>query len=94
MTNINPARLRALMKSLKSCPLCQNLNLRSSDECYVCGWHGVFEFDLEALRVGVDDLANRAPELLEVLCVAANSRRNSRLSGLLRALFVRIDCRV
>lgn len=82
------------MKSLKSCPLCQNLNLRTSNECYVCGWRGVFEFDHESLRLGIADLEFRAPELLEVICAAANPRRSARLPGLLRALFVRVDCRV
>ncbi|MCC7102123.1 MAG: hypothetical protein IT206_03490 [Fimbriimonadaceae bacterium] len=94
MTNISAAWIRNLSRSMKSCPLCHNLNLRASDECYVCGWRGTFEHDAETIRLGIEDLADRAPQLLEVLCVAANARRNTRLPRLLKALFVRIDCRV
>lgn len=93
MTNLSETRLKELLKSLTACPLCCNLNLRTSEECYVCGWHGSFIRDAKALQSGIEDLADRAPDLLEVLCVAASARRNSRLPRLLRALFVRLDCR-
>ena len=37
-------------RDLKLCPLCGWLNLSANPECFVCGWHGKFEQDSDALR--------------------------------------------
>lgn len=95
ITNLTAPRMKVLKRNLKACPLCRNLNLRSTCECYVCGWHGAFDMQSQQIDRGISDLNERAPELLDVLCSAAcPQRKGSKLSSLLRALFVRVDRRV
>ncbi len=39
---------------LKICELCGWLNLASNTECFVCGWHGRFDRDAEAIHAAVE----------------------------------------
>jgi hypothetical protein len=39
----------------KRCPLCCAINLEASRECFVCGWHGAFERDVEFEMSSEDD---------------------------------------
>ena len=39
---------------LKLCELCGWLNLESNSECFVCGWHGQFEHNPEAIKAAVE----------------------------------------
>ena len=39
---------------LKLCELCGWLNLETNTECFVCGWHGTFEHNPEAIRAAVE----------------------------------------
>ncbi|MCL5102539.1 MAG: hypothetical protein M1133_00295 [Armatimonadetes bacterium] len=34
----------------KVCDLCGALNPVHNDECFVCGWRGWFQFDIETIR--------------------------------------------
>jgi hypothetical protein len=50
---------------LKLCELCGWLNLDSNSECFVCGWHGKFNHDSEAIKAAVE-LAIRRHGRLEL----------------------------
>lgn len=44
---------------LKICDLCGWLNHESNAECFVCGWHGRFERDQEAVHAAVELAVSR-----------------------------------
>ena len=48
---------------IKRCPLCGALNSVRNQECFVCRWHGSFDFDRGSIDAGLTDLLDRCPEL-------------------------------
>lgn len=48
---------------LKLCELCGWLNLDSNSECFVCGWHGKFDHNPEAIRAAVELAVRRHGQL-------------------------------
>lgn len=94
LTVVNPEQLShpKIAKRMKACPLCRCANVRSTETCYVCGWAGSFDFSPRAVQAGLDDLAYRNPELMEVLVTTASrDRTRPNLVGILRTLFRRLD---
>lgn len=58
---------RFAAENLKRCPLCGAVNARQNDECFLCAWSGQFEYDIEAVEEGLEELLERCPELAELL---------------------------
>lgn len=53
--------------NLKLCPLCSAVNSRQNGECFVCRWSGEFDHDPIHIEMGVHELIERCPELLDAL---------------------------
>ncbi len=56
-----PTTRRLLQKrfglvAFKICPLCDSLNVKANDECYVCRWSGSFESDPERIELAIHAL--------------------------------------
>jgi hypothetical protein len=51
---------------LKVCDLCGALNMASTRECVICGWHGKFDYDRESVRKAIGEIqsAKDGPESL------------------------------
>lgn len=49
--------------SLKMCPLCDTINSKEVEECFVCGWHGRFKTDRLSVLRGLRSLLSRCPEI-------------------------------
>lgn len=58
-----PAKLA--VNTLKLCPLCESLNSRSNESCFVCGWRGEFDNDPRHLHTSLVLLIESCPELAE-----------------------------
>ncbi|RYG39002.1 hypothetical protein EON81_02195 [bacterium] len=50
---------------LKVCPLCDALNARGNEVCFVCDWRGEFRRDRETIEDGLLSMMSRFPELVE-----------------------------
>ena len=63
-TPIQPseARRRIAQSNLKRCPLCNALNARANDDCFVCGWHGRFDHDPFRIEESLIKLIYQCPE--------------------------------
>jgi hypothetical protein len=90
-------RQRHASSAFKVCPLCDALNLKENDECYVCRWWGDFDHGPALVASRLQDVINRCPDLIKVIEV----EKTVRPSGLtlvwnwLRARFRRrFDIRV
>jgi ribosomal protein L40E len=46
-------------KELKICHLCGALNLARNRECFVCGWHGLFDRRPEAIRLAMETITRK-----------------------------------
>lgn len=62
-----PARKRLAQAHLKRCPLCDTLNARTNDECFVCGWKGTFDSDSFRLEQGLYRMMRQMPDLRDEL---------------------------
>lgn len=51
------------LSNLKLCPLCDCLNSRSNQSCFVCGWQGKFVHDPKQIRSSLVILLEQCPEL-------------------------------
>ncbi len=49
--------------NLKLCPLCDSLNAKSNQCCFVCGWTGKFINDCKKLRSSLVILLEQCPDL-------------------------------
>ena len=49
------------------CPLCNGLNLKENEECFVCGWHGDFDFNSALVEMRLFEMIRACPELLETI---------------------------
>jgi hypothetical protein len=49
--------------NLKVCPLCDSLNARSNNACFVCGWQGQFIHDRHQVHLSLVLLMEQCPEL-------------------------------
>lgn len=58
---------RFAAENLKRCPLCGAVNARQNKECFLCSWSGKFEYELEAVEEGLEELLERCPELADLL---------------------------
>jgi len=61
------AQRRRAAEALKRCPLCDAINARSNEECFVCNWHGAFDHDPVHVEAGLDELLDRCPELANAM---------------------------
>ncbi len=48
---------------VKLCGLCGALNASTNSECFVCRWHGQFDFDPQVLEREIAKLILRCPDL-------------------------------
>jgi hypothetical protein len=80
----------------KVCFFCGALNVASTKECVICGWHGRFDYGLGSVRKAMEELrvASESPgdnfysdeiDLAEYL--GASARRPNRVIEWLRRLF-------
>ncbi len=53
--------------SFKVCPLCETLNVRENEECFVCAWHGSFENQPDRVHDAVMDILQHCPVILDCL---------------------------
>ena len=58
---------RFAAENLKRCPLCGAVNAKQNAECFLCTWSGRFEYQIEAVEEGLEELLQRCPELVELL---------------------------
>lgn len=63
----NTLSRRLATGNLKLCPLCGAINSRQNGECFVCRWSGEFDHDPVHIELGVHELIERCPELLDAL---------------------------
>ncbi len=56
-------RRRIAQSNLKRCPLCNALNARANDDCFVCGWAGRFDHDPFRIEESLIRLIYQCPEL-------------------------------
>ena len=61
------AHRKMAAETLKRCPLCGAINALINDDCYVCMWHGTFDFDPGRVEEGLGELLIRCPELAEAM---------------------------
>lgn len=61
------AQRRRAAEALKRCPLCNAINARSNEECFVCNWHGAFDHDPASIEAGLGELLDRCPELANAM---------------------------
>lgn len=54
---------RLPLARLKRCPLCDSINARANRECFVCGWAGKFDHDLQAIAEAMDFLVEQCPDI-------------------------------
>jgi hypothetical protein len=57
------AQKKLAQAHLKRCPLCDTLNARTNDECFVCGWKGTFDSDGFRLEQGLHRMMRQLPDL-------------------------------
>lgn len=53
------------VNNLKRCPVCDTVNARLNDECFVCRWHGEFDTDPASVEEGLIDVLEHCPELID-----------------------------
>lgn len=53
-----------LTKNLKLCPVCGTAVAKNKPSCRICGWHGLFSFNEEAVAEAVYEMTVRCPEVL------------------------------
>lgn len=71
-------RRKFAAENLKRCPLCGAVNAKQNAECFLCAWHGEFEYELESVEEGLEELLERCPELAELLVELPECRRPIR----------------
>jgi hypothetical protein len=75
------------LSALMRCPLCNAINARTNAECFICGWHGKFQFGEGSIRDGVEELFELCPELADAM--AHNGRGHRRIWHELRSFWFR-----
>ena len=66
-----PLPPKLAVASLKLCPLCDSLNARRNQTCFVCGWQGEFIHDSHRVHLSLVLLLEQCPELSEGVRLAA-----------------------
>lgn len=64
-TTKQPLPAKLAVANLKICPLCDSLNARKNNACFVCGWHGDFIHDEHRVHLSLVLLLEQCPELSE-----------------------------
>lgn len=90
-------RQRHAASAFKVCPLCDALNLRENDECYVCRWGGEFDQGPALVSSRLQAVIDRCPDLGRIVAVEAAGPRGrfawvwtlGRLWGRVRRMFRR-----
>lgn len=54
-------------ENLKRCPLCGAVNAKQNIECFLCSWSGQFDYEIQAVEEGLEELLERCPELVDLL---------------------------
>lgn len=62
-----PGQLGFSERDFKVCDLCGALNRIESEECFVCGWYGVFHHDMETVRKALREFEEEHGGLSETL---------------------------
>ncbi len=68
-TRLAPERLpkHLATEHFKVCPVCDALNPRQVEECFVCRWHGEFETNEAHVELALYDLVDSCPSLGDLL---------------------------
>ncbi|MBN8689961.1 MAG: hypothetical protein J0L72_04110 [Armatimonadetes bacterium] len=92
MSNLSPTNLKMMKRRLKACPLCGTLNVRSTCECFICGWYGKFENDPKLIQAQLELVMDASPELFEILKKApVQTSKSTQFSRLFKSLLSPID---
>ena len=81
---------RLTVENLKLCPLCDSLNAKSNNSCFVCGWRGTFQSDPKKLIANLKLLMLQCPELADnVMFDSPVDRLKDRVLSFLARIFMR-----
>lgn len=69
-----PLPPKLAVANLKICPLCDSLNARRNNTCFVCGWRGEFIHDEHRVHLSLVLLLEQCPELAEGVRLAPPKR--------------------
>jgi hypothetical protein len=75
---------------LKRCALCGAVNAASNSECFVCGWHGQFDYNPIQIEQGVHLLLDRCPELAQAMM--ERPLRSVQKKSWIHRLVTRLGC--
>lgn len=70
--------------SFKVCPLCETLNVKENEECFVCAWHGQFDGQPERVHDAVMDILQHCPVILDCITKEPEPPKPVKLSLLQR----------
>jgi hypothetical protein len=87
-----PAKLA--VSNLRLCPLCESLNARSNQVCFVCGWHGTFIHDSRSLHTSLVLLLEQCPELAEEVSTPVKKTILQRMAGRIALRFESLKQRI
>lgn len=90
-----PAVLRRkhAVNAFKVCPLCDGLNLKENEECYVCRWSGEFDHGPILVSSRLQAILDRCPEL-SVVMESRQPRLHQRIFKGIKQLFTRFRRRI
>ena len=85
-TTLAILRRKPSSASYKVCPLCDGLNLKSNDCCYVCSWAGEFDSGHAIVNQKLLSLLHECPELSPYLLEPKRSPFAVRIGVVWRAI--------